>query len=79
MFDQSNFLLIVLKTYCINVLLRNFIISLVCLFCKVDIIRITKYDYDKYFIIAEWGKSCGSCDAKIKWKYQREKGRNVKC
>ena len=30
--------------------------------------RITKYDYDKYFSIYAWGKSGGSCDAKVKEK-----------
>ena len=27
-------------------------------------ISITNYEYDKYFIIAAWGESGGSCDAK---------------
>ena len=28
------------------------------------IVSITNYDYDKYFSIAEWEKSGGTCDAK---------------
>ena len=30
------------------------------------IIRITKYDHDRYFSISAWGKSVGSFDAKEK-------------
>ena len=36
------------------------------------IIRITKYDYDKYFSIAAWRKLGGSCDAKVKGKPQKQ-------
>ena len=35
------------------------------------IIRITFYDYDKYFSIAAWRKLGVSCDAKEKVKYQK--------
>ena len=35
-----------------------------------DIVRIRNYDYDKYFKIAAWGKSGGTCDAKVKDKFQ---------
>ena len=39
---------------------------------EVDIIRITKYDYDKSFSISAWGESGRSCDAKVKDKYQKK-------
>ena len=31
-----------------------------------DIVRISNYDYDKYFSIYAWGKSGGTCDTKVK-------------
>ena len=31
-----------------------------------DIVRISNYDYDKYFSIYAWGKSGGTCDIKVK-------------
>ena len=37
-----------------------------------DIVRITNCDYDKYFSIAAWGKSGGTCDAKLRGKYQKK-------
>ena len=35
------------------------------------ILPIENYDYDKYFSTAAWGKSGGTCDAKVKGKYQK--------
>ena len=40
---------------------------------KGYIVQITKYDYDRYFSIAVRGKSCGTYDAKVKGKYQKER------
>ena len=36
------------------------------------IIRITNYDYDKYFSFAARGKLDGLCDTKLKEKYKKK-------
>ena len=36
-----------------------------------DIVRMSKYDYDKYFSIAVWVKSGVSRGAKVKEKYYK--------
>ena len=36
-----------------------------------DIVRISNYDYDKYFIIYEGGGSGVSCDVRVKEKHKR--------
>ena len=42
-----------------------------------DITRITNYDYYKYFSIVAWGKSGGSCDAKVKGKYHKNEMKEI--
>ena len=39
------------------------------------IVRITKYDYDKYYGIVAWVKSDGTCDAKLEDKYQKKESK----
>ena len=38
-----------------------------------DKVCITKYDFDKYFIIDLWGKSGGLYDVKFKERYKKIK------
>ena len=41
-----------------------------------DIVWITNYEFDKYFIIDAWVKSGGSCDVKVKERYKKKKKEN---
>ena len=40
---------------------------------KGCIVQITNHDYDKYFSISALEKSGGTCDPKVKGKYQKKK------
>ena len=37
-----------------------------------DILWIVNYGYDKYFSIAAWRESGGTCEAKVKEKWQKQ-------
>ena len=66
MFDQYYFLLPVLHKIFHHFVSWKFY-HLTCLpILEGYTTRITNYDYDKYFSIAAWRKSGGSCDAKVK-------------
>ena len=68
MFAQYYFVIPVLH----NILNHFFALTLYHFTClpilEGDITRITKYDYDKYFIISALVNSGGTCDAKAKEK-----------
>ena len=73
MFAQSYFKLEVLHNIFHNYFACRFYHLICFTIPEGDIIRITNNDYDKYFSISEWRKSGGSCDAKVKVKYQKGK------
>ena len=66
MFSQSYFAL-PLRNYIFHHFFAWTFYHFTCLpIMGVYISRITNHDYDKYFSIYEWGKSGGTCDAKVK-------------
>ena len=75
----------VLESYLINLIFHYQYYTIYCIIFCLGILSFSlfpyfgrtykndkNYDYEKYFSIAAWRKSGGSCDAKVKVKYQKK-------
>ena len=71
MFLQFHFALLVLHNILHHCFALKFCHFTCLLILEGDIVKITNYDYDKYFCIAAWIKSGGSCAEKLKEKTRK--------